>query len=609
MQRESIRGQLGRVLALAVLALFIIPGLTYGFVRYAQAEQDRDHLQYVQEQVRSANLPAGEQEAVLAKFRRHPLSAICDDGDPAVAKFRASACPIWGTVWQFDVARKASLATLALGAAILVAVAGLGALAFANRSAQLWSLVGGWRLLMVGSAAEVVLQGAMCLWLSFWVTAYFFEQYYIKLVLLAAVFVVLGVAAVVMAIFRRPGLDNRVGGEVVGEQDAPRLWQRVREIAARMKTAPPDHLVAGIDANFFVTESGLEVGGRRLAGRCLYVSIPLLKVLDRRQADAVLVHELAHFRGGDTQASAQLGPRLLQFDHYVDAMRAGGLTRLVWPFMQLYRLILQTALSRDSREREFKADRAAARLVSPQAAVEALIKVVAYANYRGVVEQGLFDSRRKLEGELGMAASVAAGLQRYAGSDDFVDDVHQARVPHPFDSHPPLDERMKNVGFHLAPADYGRTVSTPPQGTWAEDIATADAIEQRLWAEYEASFAQQHEVSLAYRYWPRNDEELAVVLKYFPPVGFSLRKGAAIEVNHRGIAPQGEPELAWDEVKSLQYNESMFGDSLTVTLHEKGMVGHKTRKLSLPGLGKQKADFNNALGRYWHRHQVARGKD
>lgn len=608
MQQDSIRGHLVRVLLLAALALFVIPAVTYGFVRHAQAVHDRDHLRFVEDKLLSEKMSSDQRDAVLAQFRRHPLSTICDDDEPAVARFRAAACARWGQVWQFDVARKTSLAALALGAVILVAVAALGALAFANRSAQLWSLVVGWRLLMLGSAAEVVLQGAMCLWLSFWVTAFFFERYYVKLVLVAGLLALVGVAMVLVAIFRRPRLDNSVVGEVVGEQEAPRLWKRVRQIAAKMKTAPPDHLVAGIDANFFVTESGLEVGGRRLDGRCLYVSVPLLKVLDRSQADAVLAHELAHFRGGDTRASAQLGPRLLQFDHYVETMRAGGLTRLVWPFMQLYRLILQAALSRDSREREFKADRAAARLVSPQAVVQALVKVVAYANYRGSVEQGLFDSRRKLEGELGMAASVAAGLQRYAHSDDFADDVRLARVPHPFDSHPPLAQRMQNVGFRLEPEDFGRTVGTPPQDSWAEDIANADAIEQRLWADYEASFAQQHEFSLAYRYRPRNDEEAAVVLKYFPPVEFTLRKGT-IEVNHRGIALQGEPELEWDEVKSLQYSESSFGDSLVVTLHEKGMIGHKTRKLALAGLGKQKDAFQDAVGRYWQRHKVARGQE
>jgi Zn-dependent protease with chaperone function len=385
MERDSIRGELVRVLLMAALALFAIPALTYGFVRHAQAVQDREYVKYVEDEVRRGNTPTEEQDAVIAAFRQHPLSRICDDNDPAVDRFRAAACPMWDTVWQFDIARKASLGTLALGVAILVGIGGLGALAFASRSAQLWSLVVGWRVLMLGSAAEVVLQGAMCLWLSFWVTAFFFERYYIKLVLVAGLFALLGVAAVVTAIFRRSRLDNRVVGEVVSEQEAPRLWKRVREIAAKMKTAPPDHLVAGIDASFFVTEAGLEVAGKRLAGRCLYVSIPLLKVLDRPQADAVLVHELAHFRGGDTQASAKLGPRLLQFDHYVEAMGASGLSRLVWPFMQLDRLILQAALSRDSRAREFQADRAAARLVSPQAIVEALVKIVAYSSYRAVV--------------------------------------------------------------------------------------------------------------------------------------------------------------------------------------------------------------------------------
>ncbi|HZY18254.1 MAG TPA: M48 family metallopeptidase [Ramlibacter sp.] len=608
MRGSSIGSDLAKVLLYAVLALFTIPALTYGFVRHVQSVQDRDYLRTVEDRLLAGKLSSDEPQQVLEGFRRHPLSSICDDGHPEARTLRQAACATWAPVWQFDLARKASLWTLVLGAAILAGVGALGALAFLSRSAQLWSLVAGWRLLMLGSAAEVALQGAMCLWLSYWVTAFFFHKYFVKLVLLAAVFVLLGIGMVVMGIFRRPRLDNEVVGEPVGQADAPRLWRRVQEIARRMKTAPPDHIVAGIDANFFVTEAGLRVGGKELKGRCLYVSIPLLKVLDRSQADAVLGHELAHFRGGDTRASAQLGPRLVQFDHYVDAMAGGGLTRLVWPFMQLYRLILQVALSRDSREREFKADRTAARLVSPQAVVEALVKVMAYSHYRGVIESSLFDSRKKLQGRLGLAESVAGGLHRYASSDDFVDDMHAAHVPHPFDSHPPLVQRMQNVGFHLDPDAYGKTVSAPPHGSWADDIASGDAIEQRLWSAYEAAFAQQHELSLAYRYWPRNEDELAVVLKYFPPVTFALKKGG-IEVNHRGIAPDGEPELPWDDVKDLQYQESSFGDSLTVTLNDKGMVGHKTRKLGLSGLGKQKDAFNAAVAQYWHRHQVSRGRD
>jgi Zn-dependent protease with chaperone function len=609
MEGGSVRRELAKVLAWALLALFTLPALTYGFVRHAQQAIDRDYLQEVEDGLREDKQMTEEQrQEMLAVYRRHPLSAICNDGAPEARRLRESACARWGEVWQFDAMRKASLWTLALGVAILAAVAGLGALAFTDRAAQLWSLVAGWRLLMAGSAAEVALQGGMVLWLSYWVSAYFTGKFYPKLVIAAAVLVGGAILVVLAGIFRRPKLDNTVDGELVAEPDAPRLWRRVREIARRMKTAPPDHIVAGIDANFFVTEGGLRVGGRALAGRSLYVSIPLLRVMDRGQADAVLGHELAHFRGGDTKAGAQLGPRLLQFDHYVYAMREGGLTRIVWPFMQLYRLVLQLALSRDSREREYKADRTAAKLVSPRAVSEALLKVIAYANYRGTIEERLFDRRSKLEGQLGLADSVARGLHGYARSDDFVDDVRTGHVPHPFDSHPPLDQRMRAVGHVIAPDDYGKVVSAPPQDSWVEDIATAADIEQRLWGAYEAAFAQQHEVSLAYRYRPRTEEERALVVKFFPPLQFQLGKGRSVEVNHEGILLSGEPLLAWADVKALQYQESTFGDSLTATLHEKAMVGYKTRKLGLAGIGKQKDDFNAAVGRYWHRHQVAHGQ-
>ena len=56
------------------------------------------------------------------------------------------------------------------------------------------------------------------------------------------------------------------------------------------------------------------------------------------------------------------------------------------------------------------------------------------------------------------------------------------------------------------------------------------------------------------------------------------------------------------------YNDSSFGDSLTVTLAEKGLMGAKTTKVKLGGLGKQKDDFNATVGRYWHRHQVMRAQ-
>ncbi len=58
-------------------------------------------------------------------------------------------------------------------------------------------------------------------------------------------------------------------------------------------------------------------------------------------------------------------------------MRAGVLTLPVYCLMCLYRVIFEFALKRESREREFLADRIAAKVVSPPAIVQSLIKIAA----------------------------------------------------------------------------------------------------------------------------------------------------------------------------------------------------------------------------------------
>lgn len=263
----------------------------------------------------------------------------------------------------------------------------------------------------------------------------------------------------------------------------------------------------------------------------------MLRALETAEADAVLAHELAHLGGGDTRSSAALGPKLLQFDQYTWKMRSGGLTVVAHFLLRLYRMIFEFALARDSRERENMADRTAAQLTAPNAIVDSLVKISAYSSYRNSVEQRLYSQDRQHVGQLGIAGFVAAGLLPYAASADFVAEMQTASVPHPYDRHPALPERMRDVGHVVPQSAYGAIVTRLPQATWADEIATATAIEERLWSAYEQRFSQSHERSLAYRYEPANDEERAVVLRHSPPLGFALRKAgtsrSAMSASHR----------------------------------------------------------------------------
>lgn len=557
---NPMRRELRSIVLTAVLSLFLLPLISYLFASYV--------------------MPRGALQSGAA-----PLSPL----------------------WQFQVVMDVSAYTLVAGILLLTTISGLGAAAFFDRRTQYLSFVIGWRLLTFACAVEVVIQGILLVWLSFWVTAVFFKIYILKLILVIAIGAALAVFYAVVCIFKRVPRGTDMEGEPVDKDNAPALWAHVRSLAEKANILPPDHIVAGIDTNFFVTEAPINASGRALRGRILYVSVPLLRLLDRTEADAVLAHELAHFRGGDTASSAALGPKIVQFDYYLAMMRGTGVTFLVFYILRLYRVIFEFALKRDSRTREFLADQAAASLVSAPAVIGALIKIGAYARYRGEVEQGLFANQTQHEANLGIAARIADGLPPYATSARFLDAMQVAGIPHPFDSHPSLPERMQNVGHMVREQDYSAVVTTPPAATWIEYIPGAEATERSLWSNYEARFNAAHELQLAYRYLPATEVERAIVRRHFPPAEFALRGGKRIVVSHEGLVlPKQTESLSWDSITNMKYEDGFGGDVLQIIHPEKGWFGAKSTKVKLPGIGKQRARLKGTLANYFQRHQMAR---
>lgn len=363
------------VVATALVALFLVPVIAYGFVRYAIPDLDGKYLASIERSIdqeqRLSPVEKGERKAF---FRALPPSQVCNHTAPEVARYRDGVCAPYSTMWQFNLVKQISGWTLLAGAVVLLVIAGLGALAFVNRHLEYLSFLAGWLLLIFASAAAVIVQGALLVWLSFWLTAFFFNVYAIKLIAIVAIGAAMAVFYAVYCLFKRPPRDTGVDGETVAQTEAPALWAHICDMAARSGTAPPQQIVAGIDTNFFVTEAPLATADETLQGRTLFVSLPLLRVLDGAEADAVLAHELAHFSGGDTAYSAALGPKLVQYDQYSAMMHAGGVTRFAYYLLRLYRVIFEFAHKRDSREREFVADRMAAKQVSARAIVTALIK-------------------------------------------------------------------------------------------------------------------------------------------------------------------------------------------------------------------------------------------
>lgn len=108
-------------------------------------------------------------------------------------------------------------------------------------------------------------------------------------------------AAVLLALWRvMRAKPEPMPGLPISPQQAPELWQTVRELAAVANTRVPDEILLIPIVNAAVTEDarllGL-VGGRRR----LYLGVPLLQGLTVAQLRSVIAHELGHYSRNHTR--------------------------------------------------------------------------------------------------------------------------------------------------------------------------------------------------------------------------------------------------------------------------------------------------------------------
>lgn len=587
-----------------LLTLFLIPAIILVFAEYGNKSLNQEYTQFFIEDAQRQHQDADK----LAEFlQQNPPSSVCGPVAEDLRTYQNAVCAPGSELSQFYMMGKIAIWTMVAGLFVLLMIALFSALAFKDRRSQYLSLTLARPFLMLAGSLEVIVQGAMLVWLSFWGTAFFTQTYYPKLVIIVGLMVLGGIYYIIKGIFKRLPPEENIEGEVVSREAAPALWSRIDALAAKVGTTPPDHIIAGIDTNFYVTEAPLRVNDQLLAGRKLYVSIPLLRQLTLDQADGVMVHELTHLHEGDTASGALLGPKLHRFDIYTAQMSENVATLIVYYPLYLYRMLFELAWQRNSREREFVADRNASALVSPAAIVESLIKISAYANYRYEVERSLFENNTLHESELGISKAIAAGLPAHVTSPGFVSAMREQNVPHPFDSHPPLAERMRNVGYTVEETAFAATAAEIPAQSWADLMPVADNIEQQLWQKYERDFSSNHEESLAWRYQPTGEAETALVLKYFPNVPFTLKDGSQIEITWQGfVLPKTAELLDWDNVKNINVLRNFGRDTLHIQHVQPNAHGKKRSKIPLPGLKKEIEKFKEVLAWYWHRHQTVR---
>lgn len=579
---------------LPALLIFLVPVLSYFFFRHAQSRFDSQMRASVLKQLQADRECTEEQRArAIAFFTEVPFSQLLGDKQIAAGLSTETRFHYATFHWMILLSGGSILA----GIAVFLLAGVCVALSLHSQFIQYLSLWVGWHVLRIYGALQAIAQGILLVALSFWVTALWANSYSPKLIALAGVFAAAAVCVVIAAIFRRVNDDFIVTGQVLAKDEAAPIWNELHRICDRVGTHPPDQIIAGIDDNFFVTEHPVIVAGKTYRGRTLFISLSLLKQLQGGEADAVLAHEMAHFSGQDTLYSGKIAPLLRRYDQYLHALHEGGVARPIYYFMLCFRALYQLSLSKLSRQRELRADRIAVETTSARDFAAALVRTVAYSSYRNEVEHDLFQKEQALE-TANVCERIEQGFRQYEACFLSGPDIGKLSPAHPFDSHPPLSQRLEAIGMPLDSLDTQTLLAAAGDGRWYHYIPTAAQMEKQQWREYEDQFRRFHEQSLSYRYLPETDEERAIVVKYFPPLAFAGSKDV-LEFDHEKMDyNKWSQSIRYGEITNLSLDENSV-----LTIHYQRQGNH-TRSIKMSDFA-NKQEVLDTINHYYGRYLAA----
>ncbi len=293
--------------------------------------------------------------------------------------------------------------------------------------------------LMIGFYVLALAMAAGLLWLPYaeWTYAH---RIHPKL----ALFCVIGAGAILVAIF--PRIDRfEAPGPRLDPAEQPRLFRQVREVARAAGQAVPSEVYLVNDVNAWVAQRGgwMGFGSRPVMG----LGLPLMSRLSVSEFRGVLAHEFGHYCGGDTR----LGPWVYKTRAAIARtlqVLADHSSALQKPFLWYGNMFLRVTHA-ISRAQELAADALAARIVGAPAMVRGLTAVHGAGRTFGHYWSGeavpvltagflpsLTDGFRRFLDEKQVAAAVARSV---------AEELAEGQAD-PYDTHPPLRERIAALG-------------------------------------------------------------------------------------------------------------------------------------------------------------------
>jgi Zn-dependent protease with chaperone function len=453
---------------------FILPGCVLGFFAFAPAWLDlRLHGEIAASVNASTRLDPAQKARQLAVLESLDFAEVCREPPAGLEDLhdnleRAGVCAQFDRLhWGF----LASLVVVGTHLGVIAATLVLSRRARVSPAALIAAYRRGWRLTMASAFVQTFLLVPLLGYGSYELTTLAMDRYFPQLILLMVVGGVVGLWRCVSILLRRVPLEfTEPLAREVTPAEAPELWRAVRGAAERMRTAPPDHIVVGLQLNFYVTELAVKHGTGTVTGRTLFLSQPLMKQLAPDEVLAIVGHELGHFIGDDTRITREFYPLRQKAQATMLTLAQAGWSG--WTSAQVLNFFgwcFGSVEQGMSRQRELLADRHAAQLTSPAAAARALVRLHVFLEAFKLAVAGDGPGARPADPfSVPLAPLVRDRLVPKA---EFWTQLFEQKAPHPLDSHPALIDRLAALGTPIGPAEAIALATTETEtayGHWFE---------------------------------------------------------------------------------------------------------------------------------------------
>lgn len=290
-------------------------------------------------------------------------------------------------------------------------------------------------------------------------------------------------------------------GLALSRDEAPELWKQVEDTADQLQALRPQHLVVGLDPNFFVTEADVVCLNGTLSGRTLYCSLPLCRILTKGELISVLGHELGHFKGMDTKFSERFYPIYRGTASSLSSLQAAGgegagMIALL-PAIAVLRYFLESfsvAESRLGRERELAADQAGASITSSSTIATALVKIHAFAGIWEGSQEVAANALREGKAFTNTSSLYAEAVGQSA-LPGVLEGLAESQLSHPTDSHPTLAVRLNSLQESISSVATGALDVTPLEPAILL-VANPEKMEEAISETYQLILARQLGIDL-----------------------------------------------------------------------------------------------------------------